>query len=246
MTKPTKILLLAGTQEGRALAKELSHHGIDTIASLAGATRDATKLAVPTRVGGFGGAAGFENYLHDHGVRAVLDATHPFANRISRRSFEVCTRIGIPYVQVLRPAWQAMSGDTWYFVDQEEEAAGLIASDATVFLATGRQTLERFQNLSGRRVICRQIDPPTQPFPFEGGEFLVGRPPFTVDDEIALFSKLGVDWLIVKNAGGSASSTKLTAARELGIPVIMINRPKPTGAETVRTVHEAMQWVLNL
>ena len=242
MTTQRPILILAGTYEGRAVADALHARNFPAIASLAGATRDAARMPVPTRVGGFGGEAGFRAFLTENNVRAVLDATHPFAHRISRRSYDICADQGVPYLQVLRPGWAPVDGDNWHFIDSEDQAAALIPSKATVFLATGRQTLDRFQNLTGRRVVCRQIDPPTCPFPFEGGEYLIGRPPFSVEDETQLFRELGVDWLVVKNAGGHASATKLTAARHLKIPVIMINRPPSLDAPCVTTVEEALAW----
>ncbi|MBU0861716.1 MAG: precorrin-6A/cobalt-precorrin-6A reductase, partial [Alphaproteobacteria bacterium] len=127
-----------------------------------------------------------------------------------------------------------------------EDAAALIPQGKTVFLGTGRQTLDRFANLAGRRVICRQIDPLTGPFPFEGGKFLIGRPPFSVEHEMELFAALGIDWIVVKNAGGDASRTKLTAARALGIPVLMIRRPPPPkGAQITDSVDVAVAWALS-
>lgn len=216
------LLLLAGTGDARQIAKGLA--GGDVIASLAGATRGPAPLPIPTRVGGFGGEDGFRDFLDENGITAVLDATHPYAHRITDRSARICAELGLPFLQFLRPGWVAAPGDQWTEIAREEGAAALIPEGATVFLGTGRQTLERFANLTGRRVICRQIDPPEGPFPFPGGEFLIGRPPFSVEDEVALFDRLGVDWLVVKNAGGAASGTKLTAARHLGIPVLMIAR----------------------
>ena len=137
-------------------------------------------------------------------------------------------------------------GDNWTEIDREEEAAALIPSGQVVFLGTGRQTLDRFANLEGRRVICRQIDPPTAPFPFEGGEYLIGRPPFSVARERDLFAQLGVDVLVVKNAGGAASRTKLTAAADLGLPVLMIRRPPPPDAAICDTVADALDWARRL
>jgi precorrin-6A/cobalt-precorrin-6A reductase len=115
-----------------------------------------------------------------------------------------------------------------------------------VFLATGRQGLARFVNLTGRHLICRVIDPPKAAFPLSNGEFLVGRPPFPPEAERALFESLGVDWLVVKNAGGQASKSKLEAARMLGLPVAMITRPPQPDALRVTTVAAAMDWVRRL
>lgn len=237
------ILLLAGTGEARALAAGLQQAGIPTLASLAGATRQAAQLQVETRVGGFGGAEGFARVLAEQGITAVIDATHPFAAQISQRSQAVCAARGVPYLQVLRPAWEPMPGDDWKFAENEHEVLTLTGSKNVIFLATGRQTLHRFAGLSGREVICRQIDPPEAPFPFEGGRYLVGRPPFSVEDEVRLFHDLGVECLVVKNAGGAASATKLTAARQLQIPVIMINRPPQPPGQKVATVEAALDWV---
>ena len=235
------LLILGGTGEARRIAERLQ--GADAIMSLAGATRTPEQQALPTRIGGFGGAEGFAAFLKDKEISAVLDATHPYAHRITARTAKICAEKGIPYLQFLRPGWDKEPGDNWTEIATEEEAATHIAPGAVVFLGTGRQTLDRFANLVGREVICRQIDPPTKPFPFPGGRYLVGRPPFSVEDEVALFRQLGVDWLVVKNAGGAASRTKLTAARMLGIPVLMLARPQQGAWPRVETVDAALDWV---
>lgn len=237
------ILLLGGTAEARDLARRLVDAGAPVLTSLAGATRDAARVAGRVRVGGFGGEEGFRQVLAAEGITRIVDATHPFAHRISARTARIARAMGLPYLQLLRPPWEAGPGDIWHEIATEEEAARLIPPGATVFLATGRQTLDRFKGLEGRRVICRQIDPPDRPFPFEGGEYLIGRPPFPVEREEALFRELGVDWLVVKNAGGAASRPKLDAARQLGLPVAMIARPpQPKGVPRVETVDEAFDW----
>jgi len=240
------LLLLAGTGEAQEIARGLAALGSPAIASLAGATRSPRGFPLPLRVGGFGGAEGFGTYLEAEGITAVLDATHPFAARISARTHAICTKHHMPYAQILRPPWLPGPGDRWTLINAEEEAPAHIPEGATVFLATGRQTLERFACLTGRRLYCRQIDPPEGPFPFEGGEFLIGRPPFSTTDEIALFKRLRIDWLVVKNAGGAPSATKLEAARALGLPVLMINRPAPTPGPVLHNAEEALEWVRSL
>ncbi|MDG1083213.1 MAG: cobalt-precorrin-6A reductase [Planktotalea sp.] len=238
------ILILSGTGEGREIAAKLHQNAVSLIASLAGATRNPSDQAVQTRIGGFGGASGFETYLKGHEITAVLDATHPFARDISQRSHKICTVLNIPYCLFARPAWVATERDLWTSLADETEAAVHIKPSSTVFLATGRKTLNKFENLSNCRLICRQIDPPDGLFPFPNGEFLIGRPPFSTADEIALFRQLEVDWLVVKNAGGTASFSKLEAARELGLHVGMIERPDMPDAKTVTTVKHAIEWGL--
>ena len=240
------ILLLAGTGEARAIARGLAEKSIPAIASLAGVTRDAADLGLPTFKGGFGGEEGFRTFLADHDITAIIDATHPFAARISHRTARVAAVENVRYVQVLRPEWQQGPQDRWIFASSEEDAAGKIPKDAVVFLATGRQTLAQFSALKGQKVYCRQIDPPDSDFPFPGGEFIIGRPPFAVAAEEDLFRRLAIDYLVVKNAGGAASSTKLDAARNLGITVVMIKRPPQPDALRVTTAEAALEWAETL
>jgi len=241
------LLLLAGTGEAADLARALAGMpGLRVTASLAGVTRAPRPLGVPVRSGGFGGDDGFARYLAQERVDAVLDATHPFAARISWRTARICAAAGVAHAQLLRPGWTAGAGDRWTWLDREEAAAEVIPPGARVFLATGRQTLERFANLSGRHLIVRQIDAPAGPFPFAGGEYLVGRPPFSTADEVALFRRVGVDWLVVKDAGGAASRSKLDAARQIGLPVALIRRPPQPPGHRVADVGAALDWVRGL
>lgn len=240
------VLVLAGTSEARDIAMGLAHAQCDAVISLAEDRRASSPFALPTRLGGFGGADGFRAYVKDAGISAVIDATHPYAAQISNRTAAICSDLGLPYLHVMRAPWMPQDGDNWTEIAREEDAAAIIPEQATVFLGTGRRTLHRFAGLEGRRVICRLIDPPTAAFPFEGGEFLIGRPPFAVSREVSLFTQLGIDWIVLKNAGSEASATKLTAARMLGIPVLMIARPQPPQALRVETAKDAIAWALTL
>ena len=112
-----------------------------------------------------------------------------------------------------------------------------------MFLATGRQVLDQFKGLDDCRLYCRQIDPPDGPFPFANGEFVIGRPPFSVNDEVALFNKLKIDVLIVKNSGGAASASKLEAAKQLRLTTLLLARPEPPDASQVNSVTAALDWV---
>ena len=236
------LLLLAGTGEAREIAAGLAEAGIDAVASLAGATRSPAALPIPTRIGGFGGEDGFRAYLEDAGITAILDATHPFAVRISARSARIAAELDMPFLCLARPEWRPASGDRWIIIGSEAEAAGHLPPGATVFLATGRQTLERFANLGDRRVYCRQIDPPEGDFPLKSGRYVIGRPPFSKEAEVALFRDLKIDALVVKNAGGAQSRSKLDAARELGLPVLMIARPVLPDVPIVQDVAAALDW----
>ncbi len=239
-----KILLLAGSGEARAIATGLSHMAeAECLASFAGATRMPAQLDVPTRSGGFGGRDGQRAFLVQHQFQLVVDATHPFADAMTTRTAALCAELKIPYLHVRRPGWVETPGDIWIHIDHPEQAADHIPLGARVFLGTGRGTLARFKNLTGRRIFCRQIDAPAAPFPFENGEYVQGRPPFSVQAEIDLFNELRIDALVVKNAGGDPSRSKLDAARVLGIPVVMLRRPDLPDAPHVATPEAALNWV---
>ncbi|NCO22523.1 MAG: cobalt-precorrin-6A reductase [Rhodobacterales bacterium] len=239
-----RLLLLAGTMEARQLAGALANEPrVTVIASLAGATRTPRTLGVATRIGGFGGAEGFGDFLQREGIRAVLDATHPFAADMSHRSARVCHDLGVPYMQFLRPAWMPAPGDRWTFLNTEEDAARHIPEGARVFVATGRQTLQRYANMTGRYMICRQIEQSEGPFPLDQGYFLNSRPPFSLESETIMLRRLEIDWLLVKNSGGPASRAKLDAARRLSLPVAMIRRPLQPEGPKLETVAAALAWV---
>lgn len=241
------LLLLGGSGAATVIAAALARRGCDAVASIAGGARLGGTADLPCRVGGFGGEAGFRDYVARAGISAVLDATHPFAARITARTARLCAALGLPYCLLWRPEWVPAAADRWTFVNRDEAAAEVIPRSAVVFLATGRAGLARQAGLAGRRVYCRRIGPCTEPFPYPGGAFVPGVPPFSVAQEMALFKRLGVDWLVVRNAGGSASRGKLVAAQRLGLSVVMVRRPAPPpAARRVATVKAALGWAARL
>lgn len=242
-----KLLLLAGTGDSRQIAEGLAEMPeVTSLASLAGATRRPKDLALATRHGGFAEIGGLEKFLRDGGFEAILDATHPFAARMSFQAAEAARHLKLAHIQMLRPGWTAEPGDTWTMIPSEDHAARHIPKGARVFVATGRKTLEKYGNLVDNEVICRRIDPAQSPFPLARGRYLISRPPFSVADERSLFRALSIDFLVVKNSGGAASRTKLDAARELGLPVLMVERPAQPDCARVSDVPAALDWVRGL
>lgn len=238
-----RLLLLSGSGDARALAGRLDGlSGVRATLSFVTPPRLAHPPDMPVRLGGFGGADGFRRYIASAGISAVIDATHPFAAAMASRTAALCQEAGLPHLKLLRPAWQPGPGDCWQPVDDAAAAAAAIPAGAIVFVASGRQTLSALADVDAR-LICRRIDPPDEDFPFDNGYFLQGSPPFSVAAETALFRELSITYLLVKNAGGSASRAKLEAARELGLPVIMIRRPPPPDCRIVPTVDAALDWV---
>ncbi|SLN41992.1 Precorrin-6A reductase [Aquimixticola soesokkakensis] len=237
------ILLLAGTSEARDIATVLAQARTPVVASLAGVTREARPLPVETVVGGFGGTAGFEDFLQARAIHAVVDATHPFARDITARTAAVCARRNLPYLRLARPAWSARTGDVWREVERLEQATVFIPKTARVMAVTGRSTLPAFAAFAPREVLFRVVDPPQDPFPYPG-RWLVGRPPLSIEDELRLMRREAVDWLVVKNAGGAGGRAKLEAARVLGVKVALLRMPPVApDVECASSVAHALDWI---
>jgi precorrin-6A/cobalt-precorrin-6A reductase len=238
------VLVLGGTSEARELAAALAGQpGLRVISSLAGRVSNPALPAGEVRVGGFGGTAGLAGYVRSEGVGAVVDATHPFAETISAHAVEACALAGVPLLRLARPGWMPGDGDDWHPAGSLDEAAALLpALGSRVFLTTGRQGLAAFAGLH-LWFLIRCVDPPSGPLPARR-EVLLARGPYQREAERALMQGHRIDVLVTKNSGGSLTAGKLGAARDLGIPVVMVSRPAAAAAESVTAVGEAVRWVL--
>lgn len=219
-----RILILGGTRDAREIANALVAEGRNTVTSLAGVTAQPLLPSGELRIGGFGGVFGLKSYIESRQIALVIDATHPFAARISAQAFEACRDCKVLLLRFERAPWIAGEGDDWTVVASATEAAAALPPGACVLLATGRKDLEPFFARSDICGIARMIEesPVTTPFNWT---ILRARPPFTVPDERALMTRNAISHLVAKNGGGGATEAKLQAARELGIPVLMIARP---------------------
>jgi precorrin-6A/cobalt-precorrin-6A reductase len=237
-------LILGGTGEAAALAREAVARFGDRLrvtSSLAGRTKQPSPLAGDLRVGGFGGAAGLARYLADTGVAMVIDATHPFAATMSRHGREACDEAHVPRLTLTRPAWRRRAGDDWILVEDAAGAArALAAQGGRAFITIGVQDLGPFENLPGARCLVRLIETPGRSLPFD---LVTGRGPFTVAAEMRLLAERNIELLITKASGGAATRAKITAARRLGLPVIMIRRPPLEPGPKARTIAAALEWI---
>jgi precorrin-6A/cobalt-precorrin-6A reductase len=240
-----KTLILGGTSEASALARVLANdHRFQATMSLAGRTHRPAQQPLPTRTGGFGGVEGLASYLVEHRIRALVDATHPFATQITRHA-ELATQLMlIPLLVVQRPAWQRKRGDCWIEVPDLQSAVRALGTvPKRVFLTIGQTDLAAFSSSPSNYYVVRSIDAPhRERLPF-CAEIITGRGPFVLENEIALLRERRIDVMVTKNSGGTATEAKLAAARLLNIQVIMISRPTPPTAKTVATVAEALMWL---
>ncbi|MGW6214530.1 cobalt-precorrin-6A reductase [Streptomyces sp. NBC_00197] len=236
------VLVLGGTTEARELAAELTARpGVQVTTSLAGRVARPGAVEGDVRTGGFGGADGLARWLREHRVDVLVDATHPFASGITANAARAATATGVPAVVLRRPGWQAGPGDRWHEAGSLTEAAALLPGlGRRVFLTTGRLGLAAFAHLSGPHFLVRSVEAPDPPLPPDT-EVLLARGPFTLDDERALLLRHRIDVLVTKDSGGAATSAKLTAARDLALPVVVVRRPPlPDGVSAVPDVPSAL------
>lgn len=237
-----KVLVLSGTREGAELERHLMNRNITVISTIHPDTGRDLGHETQARVAGFQTYAEFDTMINQHAITHVIDASHPMDAETSTQAKNYSTLSGLPFLNVTRAPWRAGTGDIWHYVSCERDVASVIISPARVFLATGRMGLQGFENLGHCYLFCRQIEIAPDTFPYPNGEYVLGHPPFSVIDEMTLFERLRIDWLVLRNAGGERSKTKLVAARNLGISVAMIDRPKPVDP-TVKTPIAALDWL---
>ncbi|EDZ46057.1 precorrin-6x reductase [Rhodobacterales bacterium Y4I] len=240
----TRILLLGGTTEASALAKTLAGAGMDAVFSYAGRTAHPVSQPLPTRVGGFGGIEGFAAYLEAENITHVVDATHPFAAQMSSNAVHACEAAGVPLCAFERPAWQAGEGDQWLHTDSIEEAVNALPdTPARVFLAIGKQNLTQFAAKPHHHYLLRLVDAPEADLPLPHTTVEIARGPFDAAGDTALLQRHAITHVVAKNAGGAGAAAKLTAARNLALPVIMIGRPEVPERPVMGSVAEVMAWL---
>lgn len=235
-----RVLLLAGTAEAAELAHLLvTRAGVDVVASFAGPTSEVSPLPCPVRRGGFGGVEGLVQELRSGGYSALIDATHPFAAVMPHHAAAAAEQAGMPRLRLVRPAWPAEP--QWLDAEDLVDAANQLTEIGArrVLLTTGRNVLQPFAALTGVHFVVRSIEPP-DPLPLADAVSITARPPFTLADERALLESHRIDTLVTKNSGGA--NAKLVAAREAGVRIVMIRRPRPVAGPVVSSAAEAFEW----
>ena len=237
------ILILGGTTEARALAAELAGAGSDVLTSLAGRVQEPALPAGSVRIGGFGGVDGLAAFLRTNRIRAMVDATHPFAAQIGSHAAAAAALTGIPLLRLERPGWADHPRSAgWTWVADAETARAAAEAYPHPFLTTGRQSLPAFLSWADRSVLARVVDPPDIPVP-ERWTLITARGPYDYAAERRLMAEFGVGVLLTKDSGGAHTVAKIEAAGDLGIPVVIIARPHREPAAQVATVAEALAWL---
>lgn len=194
-------------------------------------------------MGGFGGVDGLAAYIRDNAITHVVDATHPFAAKISANAIAACKVADVPLAALTRSAWSPQEGDRWQHVpDIPAAVAALDGPARRVFLAVGRMHLQDFAAQPQHHYLLRLVDEPETVLLPNAGT-VVSRGPFTVEDDVALMRNHGTELVVSKNAGGTGARAKLDAARRLGVPVLMIDRPSLPSRQELSSVDQVLDWL---
>jgi precorrin-6A/cobalt-precorrin-6A reductase len=241
------LLILGGTAEAGALARAATARfgaALRVTTSLAGRTERPGPIPAHVRIGGFGGATGLAAYLVEQRVDRLIDATHPFAARISAAARRACAAAGVPRLLLLRPPWRRHPLDRWIEVEDMPSAAATVARMARrAWLTVGSGDVACFAGATGVHFLVRLIAPPPRPLSLPSYELVLGRGPFALAGERRLLQRHAIDLLVTKASGGGATEAKLVAARELSLPVVMVRRPPREPGEAVDTIEAALDWL---
>ncbi|MBY5786228.1 cobalt-precorrin-6A reductase [Rhizobium leguminosarum] len=243
-----RILILGGTSEARLLAEALAARDeCDVLLSLAGRTEKPAAQPVPVRIGGFGGAAALADFLKAGGYDLLIDATHPFAERISANGAFAAETTGIAAIALRRPEWQRVAGDRWRDVRSIPAAIEALGpSPRHVFLATGRQGAHHTEAAPQHHYLVRSVDPVEPPLALDNVDYVLDRGPFTLEGESDLLRQHHIDAIVAKNSGGAATYAKIEAARLLGIEVMMVARAPDSIVKAAETVEAALAAIDHL
>jgi precorrin-6A/cobalt-precorrin-6A reductase len=240
-------LILGGTAEGAALAQAATDRFGDALqitTSLAGRTQCPRAVAGRVRIGGFGGVAGLAAYLQEQAIDGLVDATHPFATRISAAARLACDEAKIPRLVLQRPSWRRHPTDRWIEVESIAAAAAVVGGiGRRAWLTIGAKEISAFASVGGVHFLVRLVDPPRRPLPLRSYQVITGRGPFSLAEERRHIERHALDVLVCKASGGTATEAKIIAARECGLPVVIVRRPPPEPGQWVDTVEAALEWL---
>lgn len=212
--------------------------------SFAGRVARPARTPIPRRIGGFGGVEGFREYLRVNHITHVVDATHPFAAQMSRTAVTVCSELGLPLIAFTREPWSPVVGDHWTHVpDIDAAVTALEGLPRRVMLAVGRLSLPAFEAVPQHFYLLRLIDPPKAPPAFPKCDVILDRGPFDVASDTDVIGTYGIDLVVSKNSGGQGAYAKIAAARNLHIPVLMIDRPPMPECHEAFCVQDVLSWL---
>ena len=163
---------------------------------------------------------------------------------MSTNVLAAAAQCSVKAIALTRPAWRPVEGDQWQSVASIDEAVSALAGPPQrVLLAIGRMHLAAFTAQPQHHYVLRLVDRPTSPPPLPDVSTVIDRGPFTLEGDLALLENQRIQRIVCKNAGGEGAASKLTAARTLGLPVVMIERPHLPSRLEAHTIDEVINWL---
>jgi precorrin-6A/cobalt-precorrin-6A reductase len=231
------ILVLAGTSDARALALEIKEAGYPLLTTVVteNAAKSIEEAGLAVQVGRLT-ASDIAIQIQEQDFKAVVDASHPYAEEASKNALMGAKEAGVPYIRYER-ASQTFENDKIIMVDSYKEAAELAAQKkGVVMLTTGSKTLHIFaEHLLGQpdtTLVARMLPrldnmEKCEQLGVEQKNIVAMQGPFSKELNKALYDHYKVTLMITKESGKvGAVDEKLEAALEMGIETIMIARPK--------------------
>ncbi len=252
------ILVLAGTLDGRELAVKLAAMGQPVIVSVI--SDYGRNLAEAPGVRVQVGPLTFEDMkklIGDRGIKVLVDASHPYAVNGSVNAMAACEATGIQYIRYERAEVNVPAEYSRLHTAGDAGAAANIAAGLgrVIFLTTGSRTLGLFKNepsLASCRLIARVLPQPAViaeciELGFSPADIIAIQGPFSHCFNAAMFKEYGAEVIITKNSGNiGGADTKISAAVELNLPVIVIGRPAVAYKNLCLTRQEVINMVLEV
>ncbi|MEE0420562.1 MAG: precorrin-6A reductase [Lachnospiraceae bacterium] len=239
-----RILIFAGTTEGRSLAEYLRDHNI------------ASQVCVATEYGqqlmeegplvklhtGRLTEREMEALMEREKITLTVDATHPYATEVTKNILRACQNTGAEYLRLLRDVGydtdekcgcKTEEKDIHCVENVKEAADFLRGTRGNILVTTGSKELSAFTCIEDfrERVYARVLPSPEAvqsctEMGFSGRHLICMQGPFTKEMNIAMMRQYGINWLVTKESGKSGGfEEKLYAARDVGARVVLIGRP---------------------
>ncbi|MBI3925659.1 MAG: precorrin-6A reductase [Armatimonadetes bacterium] len=243
------ILLLGGTSETAPLAEALAGAGHPVLISTATDIEldVGTHPAIRRRCGCLD-REGLVELIRGTGVRAIVDATHPYASAIRAMAREVASSERLPYLTWIRPG--TADTEATFAADHEEAARLACAPGLPVLLTTGSRVLlpyARQAREKGIVLVARVLSHPDSLSACRAAgvdHVVTGRGPFSVEENRSLIRRFGIGVLVTKDSGVAGGvPEKLEAAREEGCRVVVVGRPSDTAAGSFASYEELVEAV---
>lgn len=248
----TGVFVFSGTTEGRAIARYLHSRGVEVhvrVATEYGAVV-MDDDGVDVQVGSCGGAEGIADTIRMNGYSLVIDATHPYARRISEHIREGCAASGVECIRLLRDGGKRPD-DVIEVASVKDAVEFLKDKDGIVMAATGSNELSLYTEIPDyrERVVARVLSTKDSmdkalALGFEGRNLICAQGPFTEDENHAALTRAGASWIVTKDSGTIGGfEEKVRAARRAGVRIILISKPEESGysySEVVKMVDERL------